>query len=191
VRRRRAALILATLPVLAAGCGNAATRVPDVSIPAAPRHWVPANPPGGVHLRIPSNWDKQPATGPMIAAVFSGRATVALWRYPRSEPLPSGAATLRAAEKALVATVRRRDPTFRLAAARTVRVGGARAVELLGTETINGRRVRVRSTHVYAGGSELVIDAYAPPARFAALDRSVFVPLTESVRIDPAPAAGG
>jgi hypothetical protein len=45
----------------------------------------------------------------------------------------------------------------------------------------------VRSTHLYAGGSELVVDAYAPPARFAALDRSVFVPLTESVRIDPAP----
>jgi hypothetical protein len=187
VRRRRAALLIASLPVLLAGCGNSATSVPDVSIPRTPRDWVAANPPGGVHLRIPSNWDKQPATGPLIAAVFSGRATVALWRYPRSEPLPAGAAALRAAQRALLATVRKRDPTFRLAAARTVHVGGAPAVELLGTETINGRRVRVRSTHVYAGGSELVVDAYAPPARFEALDRSVFVPLTKSVRIDPAP----
>jgi hypothetical protein len=41
----------------------------------------------------------------------------------------------------------------------------------------------VRSTHLFDRGTEIVIDAYAPPGDFARVDRSVFQPLIRSVRL--------
>jgi hypothetical protein len=46
----------------------------------------------------------------------------------------------------------------------------------------------VRSTHLYAHGGELVVDAYAPPGEYAKVDRAVFGPLLRSLRLTrPAP----
>ena len=66
-----------------------------------------------------------------------------------------------------------------------MKVDGARAVELVGTEKVNGRTRRVRSTHVYAKGAEFVIDAYAAPRDFDVVDQSIFQPLIRSTKIDP------
>ncbi len=66
-----------------------------------------------------------------------------------------------------------------------VEVDGAPAIELLGTATIAGEKRRVRSTHVYAKGAEIVLDAYAPEQEFARVDREVFRPIAASLRIDP------
>jgi hypothetical protein len=41
----------------------------------------------------------------------------------------------------------------------------------------------VRSTHLYAYGAELVVDAYAPPGEFARVDRRVFGPMLRSLRV--------
>jgi hypothetical protein len=38
---------------------------------------------------------------------------------------------------------------------------------------------------VYAHGAELVLDAYAPPAEFARVDRTVFRPLLRSLTVKP------
>ncbi|MCA1690147.1 MAG: hypothetical protein LC720_06850 [Actinobacteria bacterium] len=57
------------------------------------------------------------------------------------------------------------------------------AVQLRGLETIDGQRREVRSTHLYADGAEVVIDAYAPPDQFRTVDRGVFHPLLRGLRL--------
>jgi hypothetical protein len=54
---------------------------------------------------------------------------------------------------------------------------------LLGVQTIDGNERETRSAHVYAYGSELVLDAYAPAAWFAAADRGAFVPIVRSLAL--------
>ena len=41
----------------------------------------------------------------------------------------------------------------------------------------------MRSTHVYAFGAEVVIDAFAPPEVFGQVDREAFVPVVRSLRL--------
>jgi hypothetical protein len=56
-------------------------------------------------------------------------------------------------------------------------------VQIVGDQTVAGRPRRVRSTHVYTRGAELVVDQYAAPDVFGTVDRSVFVPLLRSLKI--------
>jgi len=67
-----------------------------------------------------------------------------------------------------------------------MRIDGARAVQLQARERIGGQVRRVSSTHVYVPGAELVLDEYAPPAQYAAIDRSVFAPIRRSLALLPA-----
>ena len=178
---RRAVLsVLAAL--LLTGCGNERTTVPDLS--------RPVNPVGtqrvelaGIRFTAPANWTVLGPQGELLGGLQSGTATMAVWRYPRTEPLPADRDALREVRGLLVERVERRDPTFDLDRARLVRRGGADGIELLGRQTINGRRVGVRSAHLFAGGDEVVIDAYAPHSRFEQLDESVFLPLLDSLKL--------
>lgn len=182
-----AAALAALLMALLAGCGASATPVPGVDAANAPSRWTRARfADAGVRVRVPANWSTQAASSPQVAAISSGRATVALWRYPRTEPLPTGRTALNDARRALLAAVRRRDRTFRLARASATLVSGTPGIVVVGSETMNGQRMGVRSTHLFAHASEVVVDAFAPPAQFRRLDRSVFKPLSRSVRIGPA-----
>jgi hypothetical protein len=47
----------------------------------------------------------------------------------------------------------------------------------------------VRSTHVYVPGAEYVLDEYAPPAMFHAVDHAVFSPIKRSLRLVPVATA--
>ena len=180
---RRGAALLGVAIVLA-GCGDARTPVPDVTTTAAPGQARPADfPKQGVRFEAPSLWRVVPGTAPLVATVVSGRATVAIWRYPRTERLPRTRAQLAAARTALLGAAKQRDPTFRATATRLERIGGAPAVVVRGSETIAGQPRLVRSTHVYAAAAEVVVDAYAPPALFASADRAVFAPLSASLRV--------
>lgn len=166
------------------GCGNSRTPVPDV------RH---ADPPRGdrkvdlraarVRFTAPFNWSDLPAQGPRAGGIQSKTATVAVWRYPRTEPLPVGRAALKRVRDLLVARVKARDASFRLRSSALTRRGGARAIELVGAQRIAGLPFDVRSTHVFKGGAEIVVDAYAPPEDFARVDRTVFRPVLETLRI--------
>ncbi len=44
----------------------------------------------------------------------------------------------------------------------------------------------VRSTHVYAEGAEIVVDAFAPEKDFRRVDEQVFRPLLKSLKIGKA-----
>ncbi len=167
-------------------CGRERIDPPDVVRPATPTGSTPQGfPQAGVSFDGPGNWPFLPGRAPLVASASSGTATVAVWRYLRSEPLPREDAALDAAQRTLIDAAKARDRTFDLQRADRVKVDGAPAVELVGTETVAGGRRRVRSTHIYAKGAEVVLDAYAAPDDFRRVDREVFRPLLESLRIDP------
>jgi hypothetical protein len=173
--------MLAALAI--AGCGNDRGVPPDTTTPEAPIGTKLTILDGaGVRFTSPANWPDLAPQGHRAGGIRSRTATVAVWRYKRTEPLPQDAAALRRVRDLLVERVEARDPTFRLRSARIVRRGGAGGIELLGRQTIAGRRVGVRSSHLFARGGEVVIDAYAPPAEFERVDAQVFRPLLRSLR---------
>ena len=63
------------------------------------------------------------------------------------------------------------------------KVNEQNAVQIRGNETIDGQRRTVRSTHIYAGGAEIVVDATAPVNEFRRVDAQVFSPMLRSLRI--------
>ncbi len=181
----RLAPILA-LAALAAGCGAERVATPDVTRPVTdgPRAAV-AFPAAGLKFDAPRAWRFTEWDAPLVATTSSGTATIAIWRYPRTEPLPRDEPALDAAEEALLGAIRTRDPRFEERGVRRVEIDGAPGIQVVGDQTIAGRPRRVRSTHVYAKEAEYVVDAYAPPEQFAAVDRSVFRPLLRTLKIDP------
>jgi hypothetical protein len=181
--RRPAAAVLLSAAVLA-GCGNDRQDPPDAATPAAPEGTVDARyPEAGVAFEAPGGWNVERGEDPLVATVQSGRATVAVWRYPRTEPLPRTREDLEAAAESLRAAVQARDGAFEFDYARVVRRPGIRGVEVKGSGRNQGAERAVRSLHVYAEGAEIVVDAYAPPKDFERVDEAVFVPLTRSLRV--------
>jgi hypothetical protein len=186
-RASRLAVCLLALAALLAGCGNDRTPVPDLSLVPAPKAFretfFQAQ---GVRFRAPTNWRVVPGDRPQIATVAIGTAQVAIWRYPRTEPLPETRAQLGAARDALVAQIRSRDPTFELTSTRLVMKRGLRGVEVLGVGTnVTNRIARrsMRSLHAYGRGAEVVMDAFAPPKEFARIDEQTFGPMVRSLQL--------
>ncbi|CAN5202438.1 hypothetical protein BH20ACT16_BH20ACT16_07840 [soil metagenome] len=188
MRRTRLTLIVLVLLALPlASCGNDRTPVPDLSLVPAPKAFRDAPfDEQGVRFRAPTNWRVVPGTAPQVATVAIGTAQVAVWRYPRTEPLPETRAQLNAARDALVAQIESRDPTFKLTSTRLILKPGIRAVEVVGTGTnLTNQSVQrsMRSLHVYGHGAEVVMDAFAPPKDFARIDEQAFGPISRSLRL--------
>jgi hypothetical protein len=172
--------------LLVAGCGNSRTPVPDVDRPAPPQGFRKLTlGAAGVSLITPRNWTVSNQTAPLVLTLNSGPAVVALWRLARTAPPPAGAVAMSATRRALIAAVRRRDPTISHLRATATRVDGARAIRLDARERIAGRTRRVSSTHVYVDGAELVLDEYAPPDQFPSVARDVFGPVRRSLTLLP------
>jgi len=176
------------LPFIAAAalaaCGNDRTQPLDVDRPVDPVGERTARlTEAGLRFRAPANWADVPVEGPRVGGIHSGLAMVAIWRYDRDQPLPRTTAELRRVRGLLLDAVRERDPEYAAESARLVRRAGAPGIELVGRQRISGRPAEVRSTHLFARGSEYVIDAYAPPEHFERVDRAVFRPLLRSLRI--------
>jgi hypothetical protein len=187
--RGPAALLLTAAALLGGGCGAERVRPPDPSRPFTSRPPAPrAFPDAGVRFRAPADLPFRRGDAPLVTSATTGTATIAIWRYPRTEPLPRDAAALAEAQDLLEEAARRREGAFRLDRSRRVRLAGARGIELLGTEQVAGRPRRVRSTHLYARGGEVVVDAYAAPEDFATVDNALFDPLLSSLRLtEPRP----
>jgi hypothetical protein len=187
---RRPLLVLIAAVALT-GCGNHRAAVPDTATPGPPLGTNAASyPQAGLRFGAPAGWHVEPAQAPpLITTITTGRAAIAVWRYPRTEPLPVTTRALEQAKSALLAAAAARDATFAPQGARVTRVGGRRAIEVRGTETVEGARRVVRSTHVFAFGAEVVVDASALPRDFARVDRQVFGPLVRSLHLGPPKAA--
>ncbi len=176
---------------LLAGCGNSRTPVPSLSSPQPPQGFqLLSYPAAAIALRAPRNWSVTPGRAPLVATIGSGAAVVALWRFPRSLPPPTGT-TLAGAGARLLAQARARDPGLRLIRSQAEAIDHAPAIELDALEQINGQLRRIRSIHVFVTGAELVLEQYAPPAIFHAIDHAVFSPVKRSLRLSPvAPGPG-
>ena len=177
--------LLATLPVLAlAGCGSSKDKAPDVTaIPTSGATVLVKYPAAGVAFKAPQGWRRQAGKAPLVAAVQTGQATIAVWRYPRTEQLPVTHSSLQAAKLALVAQIQKRDSSFKVRRAKLLHVGPKRAVQVLGLGTINGNKRMIRSTHIYTEKAEYVVDAYAPQTVFDRVDKGVFAPVLASLEI--------
>jgi hypothetical protein len=181
---RWAILVVCPLLLLTA-CGNSRTPPPDPSHAAQPSgfHGVESQ---GVGLNVPDSWLVQQSSGPLLATVSSGDAVASLWRYPNQTPPPKTAKELQAAEQRLIADARARDPSFQLIRSKTQTIDGAPAIELAAFETVAGQRRRVRSLHVFGPDGEVVLDEYAPPDSFHAIDHDVFSPMKRSLSVPTA-----
>ena len=58
-------------------------------------------PRSGVSVVIPDNWRAEQGASPLVASIASGNATVAIWPYRRTEPLPRSTASFRRARREL------------------------------------------------------------------------------------------
>lgn len=181
----RPLLVLAVLlACIGAGCGNDRTKPPDTQVPDAPAgERTDRYPEAGITFTAPANWPQLGAQGLRVGGIQSKRATLAIWRYPRAEPLPDTDAELKEVERLLIERVKRRDPTFTLKASRRIERGGARTIELVGRQTAAGLPYGVRSSHVFFADHEIVLDGYAPPEHFDRVDETVFVPLLRSLKL--------
>jgi hypothetical protein len=184
----RLCVLAVVAAVLSAGCGRDRLEPPDPARPASALNEVELEyPQAGLRFQAPDDLTFDRGREPLVTSTASGSASIAIWRYPRTEPLPRDPAALDDAERTLVDAVKTRDPSFRLDGVERVRVDGARGLEVLGTQQVQGRERRVRSTHVYAKGAEFVIDTYSAPQDFEKADDAIFRPLVESLKIDPPP----
>jgi hypothetical protein len=184
---RRPTVTIALLAALAAaGCGRERLDAPDPSKPFTTGALTSVTfPKAGVKFRAPADWPFGAGTGSLVASTSSGSATIAIWRYPRTEELPRDDTALQAAEENLLNAMHGRDKTLEEISTRRIEVDGAPAIQVVANETLAGRERRVRSTHAYAKGAEFVIEAYADPEVFKVVDKSVFRPFLKSFKIDP------
>lgn len=180
--RRLLALALLPAALLAAGCGDSRTPPPDFARAADPGSFGTRQLSGvGLRFLTPVNWGYRTGEAPLVAQLASGQAQIAIWRYPRAQPLPRTLKELRLARHYLAGAARARDRTLKLQAGNIGPIDNRPSVTLLARETIAGQPRSVRSTHVYAYGAEFVVDALAPPSDFARVDRELFVPLVRSL----------
>lgn len=180
--RALTAVAVSALAVLAAGCGGDS---PD-STPTKSAADSGAFPAQGVSFTPPSDWSINAGKGHLVATAQAGSATVAVWRYPRSEKLPTSKVQLQAARDSLIDLSEKRDATFEKIKTAATTVAGSPAVQIRAREHIAGQPRTVRSTHIYAHGAEYVVDAYADADSFRAVDAKVFRPLLRSLRVSAA-----
>ncbi|WP_320671630.1 hypothetical protein [Patulibacter defluvii] len=182
------AALLLLLPAL--GVGRDPTVPQSLVRPLPPERFSRQNVGFGTLLRLPEDpWSVRKAADddlrPLRASASSGPAVVSVWIYPRGRRGPRTHEQLVAARRRLVAASRTRDPTYRTIASALTRYDRLPAIELRGRESVLGRRRTVRSVHVFVGGREIVVDAYAPADDFRRVDRTVFRPILESLRVAP------
>lgn len=188
IRRLSQAAAAGALALVLAGCGNDRTQPPDVTTPAPPlgsnAERFDAQ---GIAFASPAGWTLQRGTPPLVATVATGRAVVSIFRYPRTEPLPRTRSELDDAAEALAGGAKQRDGTFAERARGRVRVDEQPGVVLRGTQTIAGQPRTVRSTHVYAFGGEVVVDAFAPAQDFKRVDAEAFRAIVRSLKLTQPP----
>jgi hypothetical protein len=173
------ALTAAAVVALSSGCGSSSSSSKTTATAPSP----PAYPAQGISFKAPAGWTVDAGEGHLVATAQAGQATVAVWRYPRKQKLPKSKAELKAARDALLKASHQRDVTFEEIKTAPTTVDGAPAVQIRAREHIAGQPRTVRSTHIYAHGAEIVVDAYADADSFRQTDATVFRPLLRSLRV--------
>jgi hypothetical protein len=175
------ALTATAVAALATGCGGDSSNTPTTAVKADAGGSYPAH---GIRFTPPAGWNVDQGKGALVATVQAGQSTVAVWRYERGQKLPKTKAELKAARDALLGASRRHDDKFREIKTAPTTIAGRPAVQIRARETIAGQMRTVRSTHIYANGAEIVVDAYSDADSFRRVDADVFRPLLRSLKIE-------
>jgi hypothetical protein len=187
-------LAIPALAVAGVGCGSARNHPTGLSQLGPPLSLVNySSPTGDVSFGRPSTWSVVGGTLPKVAQISSGTAVATVFAYPRTD-LPQDRIGAESSRRRLIASLRRRDPSFKIERSRVREVDGGIAVEIDGTGRIAGQRVRTKSVHVYKGVAEYVIDAYAKPKTFPAAETEAFDPMLATIRLGgfpEGPISGG
>ncbi len=137
----------------------------------------------GLSLELPRNFTVGGSAPPGVFRATFGAAVVSAFAYRRREELPGNEKELDEALERLERAAKARSSSFDLSGSTTLEVDGARAIALLGEQTISQSRLRTRSLHVFEGKAEYVIELLAPPREFERLDERVFELIRSSLEI--------
>ncbi len=181
-------LVLSCLGLSA--CGSSRGEAPKLStVPAAPKKLKTFVLDGAdVAFPYPSNWEVKRRSTPGVATVSTGGASATVWAY-RTQALVVLPVDQRDALARVLASLKRRDPGFQVEDATIETREGLPAIEILGETEINGHDVRIRSSHVWKGDGEYVIDQFADPIQYPKVDREVFTPMLDGLKVGGAPPA--
>jgi hypothetical protein len=181
---RSASTPLAVLAALAfAGCGNQVEPVGSLSPTPSEQTQSLEYSRAGLTLKLPADLEATKVGPPGVFRASVGEGFVSAFAYRRKEQLPADDRQLEAARRRLVDAAEERSDSYESVRSATTDIGGARAVELLGDQTIARARLRTRSLHVYKGRAEYVIELAVPPEDFERLDRAVFSVIEESLEV--------
>ena len=181
--RRLGASVLLVLAGAAAGCGTERADLPDPH----PQRGEPTRrltyPRAGLSLSVPRSVSVLSKRKPGVFKAAAAQWVIAAFAYRRREQLPRDRRELEQARRRLVRETGGRGRRYRLIRSRATRVAGARAVELLGDQTISRARMRFRSLHLFKGAGEYVIELAAPPREFRAAQSAFFGPAVRSLQV--------
>ena len=155
------------------GCGNERIEPRSFELDPSQTSRTVRYPAAGLSLDLPRSFGVRRTPRPGVFRATLGEFFVSAFAYRRAEQLPRDDEELETARGRLERAVKARAKDYRLRSARTVRVAGARAVELVGDQTLSSRRLRTRSLHVFKGETEYVIELAAPTPAFPRVDRAV------------------
>lgn len=143
-------------------------------------------PQAGASLSLPRNWALlRTHSNVLLVLDTSGGAVIALWRYPLHGSAPQGAQQLKLALQRLIASARGRDHSLKVNSSEVTQIAGRPALTIDTDEHIGHGERRLISTHVFGSGEELVLEEYAPPQYFSAVDRAVFASVLHSLTLTP------
>ena len=166
------------------GCGDSRSPVPSLTRPAAAHGYRTLRfPNAGVSISAPASWSQVAERRPLLTAVTSGDAVIALWRYPGRRPPTTSSAALAAARGSLLRAIGARNRPVRVLSSTGTLIDGRPAIELSALESIAGHPRQVLSTHLFTGGAEVVLEEYAPPAIFRALRHPLFARVRRSLAV--------
>ncbi|MEJ7750817.1 MAG: hypothetical protein WKF32_05135 [Thermoleophilaceae bacterium] len=175
---------LLLIVALLAGCGNqpSAERLARAARPSSEKV-EQSFPRAGLRLELPDNLSVTRTERPGVFYASFGETVVSAFAYRRREQLPKTGAELSRALERLERATQDRDPAYVLRDSSATKVGTSRAVELVGDQTIQKQKLRTRSVHVYEGEAEYVLELLSPRKDFTRLDRDLFEPVLESLRV--------
>ncbi len=169
--------------VALAGCGN--ERFEPKSFEVDPEQDVRTirYPNAGVTVDLPRGFGVRKTPSPGVFRATLGESFVSMFAYRRAEQLPRNEEELRIAQRRLERAIAARSRGYRRRSSRTARIAGARALELVGDQTLSEQRLRTRSLHVFKGSVEYVIEIAAPVRGFARVDRAVTPTLKRTLEL--------
>ena len=182
---RRAVLL--PLPVAVAiafaGCGNQVKPVSSQAPTPSKETRSLDYPRAGLTLSLPAELEVAKVGPPGVFRAGVGSGFLSAFAYRRKEQLPRTDTELEDARRRLVDAAEERGDDYDSVSSSTTEIGGSKAVELVGDQTISRARLRTRSLHVYEGRAEYVIELAVPIEDFDRLDRAVLAPIEASLEV--------